>query len=197
VEFRKFDGSPHWAFDCLHLGQDSHGEWFGAPPGTIAHRPGGREKSARTVEWDRPVLFLAPPEAWWTLTFNLDSSPPLLSSVPRLGELYGDVGTPIELSRQHADGESGGRLLVRLIDLDLDIRRKPGEEPYVDDEDEFAARQESMRYPEHIVRGARAGAHELFAIVAANDEPIRSRYLRWAKLLISSSRPRRPRTAPR
>ncbi|MGH3349605.1 MAG: hypothetical protein ACRDPS_02985, partial [Nocardioides sp.] len=41
VEFTKWGGRPHWAFDGLYLGEDEHGEWIGHPVGTFATKPGG------------------------------------------------------------------------------------------------------------------------------------------------------------
>ena len=38
--WRKWDGGPHWVHDCVYLGSDRWGDWFGQLPGWDSTRPG-------------------------------------------------------------------------------------------------------------------------------------------------------------
>ena len=37
--WRKWDGSPHWVHDCVYLGHDRWGDWFGQRAGWRSTRP--------------------------------------------------------------------------------------------------------------------------------------------------------------
>jgi len=83
-ERRSGDGSLHWHFDTVELGEDVHGLWLGAPDGTEVRR--GDEPPVRS----QAFALLVPPIGWWTAVWN-DVSP---DGSGFSFEVYLDVCTP-------------------------------------------------------------------------------------------------------
>ncbi|MEA3510406.1 MAG: DUF402 domain-containing protein, partial [Actinomycetota bacterium] len=106
VRFTKWDGTPHWAFDMVRLGEDEHGIWLWAPAGTELRR--GFDK---TIYAERGFVKVITPNRWWTAVWNVG---PMKGD--RSIEIYVDVITPAVW-----DGDT-----VRMVDLDLDVIRRRG-----------------------------------------------------------------------
>ena len=160
VEFTKWGGWPHWAFDGLYLGEDEHGEWIGHPAGTFAAKP----DSTFTSGW--PWLTLKPRRnAAHLITINGDDHPDLA--------IYVDMSTPPEWS---------GTVLT-CVDLDLDVIERHDGTVFIDDEDEFAEHQVSLNYPPEIIDLARAAADRVLAEVTAHTAPYDGSANRWFEIL--------------
>ncbi|MEP9361995.1 DUF402 domain-containing protein [Nocardioides sp. CN2-186] len=145
----KWGDQPHWELDATYLGSDEHGDWVGAPAGTLNARPGARFIS----EVDAVTLVPRAPELAWCLpTFH----------VPGIWcAIYVDITTPATWD---------GRLL-RAVDLDLDVIRGDTGRVWVDDEDEFADHRVRYGYPDDVVREALAASARVFADVEAGTAP--------------------------
>ncbi len=74
--WRKWDGSPHWEHECVFLGSDEWGDWFGQRPGWRSARPG------LTAAVEAPNVTLLPPDGTWVLTVNAE---------PRITRVYIDI----------------------------------------------------------------------------------------------------------
>jgi len=163
VETRKWPDEPHWEFDALHLGADSHGVWVGVPEGTLISKP------SRAFHATADHVVLIPHDAWWLCTFyGADLSRPF--------DLYVDIATPADWF---------GEDLVKAVDLDLDIAKRPGEAPFLDDEDEFALHQVSLNYPPEVIDSAQHSAQELMTAVRSMTAPFDGLHLDWLARLRS------------
>ncbi|WP_084959436.1 DUF402 domain-containing protein [Thermoactinospora rubra] len=155
VVFRKYDGSLHWHHPGRLLGEDAHGVWVGCEAGTSGQR--GHEPP---VVWERAFVMLFPRDRWWVALFN---------EMPHSCEVYVDVTTvPV-----WADGE------VTMVDLDLDVIRRPGGEVVLDDADEFADHRVKFGYPPEVVAQAEASAEWLLAAVAEHRGPFGGAHEPW------------------
>ena len=171
VEMSKWGDRPHWQVECVHLGSDEHGEWLGFPTGTHNHRPGFEFHS------EVDSVTLVPRDGWYAATFH---APGIWC------ELYVDIATPAVW-----DG-----VVVRAVDLDLDVIRLSSESPasppvpdyvqkaglgevFVDDEDEFAEHQVAYGYPAEVVRAAREAADRVLADARARRAPYDGSHRRW------------------
>jgi protein associated with RNAse G/E len=160
VVWRKFDGSLHWTWSGLLLGEDDHGVWVGTPAGTPTHRGStamGRMETASVIVFPRA--------GWWSGTFN---------AAPHHTEVYCDVNT---VPHWPSPAE------VTMIDLDLDVLRRRGGEVELVDEDEFAAHQVRYAYPPDVVATAQSTADWLLGVVKERVEPFGSAYHRWLELV--------------
>ncbi|MBZ5737608.1 DUF402 domain-containing protein [Nocardioides mangrovi] len=153
LEMTKWGDRPHWELDAIFLGSDDHGDWIGAPAGTLNARPGARFVS----EVDAVTLVpRAEHLAWCLPTFQ---APGIWCTV------YVDVATPAAWD---------GRVL-RSVDLDLDVIHGAGHggrgRIWVDDEDEFADHRVRFGYPDDVVAAAVASAERVLAEVTAGLAP--------------------------
>ena len=139
VVARKWPDRPHWEHDAVRLGEDAHGVWLGACPGTLMSRPGA---SFRTTQ---AQVFLVPTASAFIATFYAGEGP--RDAAPC--EVYVDITT----IPQWADDT------VTAYDLDLDVVRGWTGRVWVDDEDEFADHRVRYAYPPELVRLA-AGSCE-------------------------------------
>jgi len=162
IRFSKWDGIPHWAFDMERVGEDEHGVWLWAPPGTELRR--GVEK---TIHAERGFVKLITPNRWWTAVWNVG---PLKGD--RSIEIYVDVITPAVW-----EGDT-----VRMVDLDLDVIRRRGGTVEIDDEDEFEEHRVVFGYPDHVVDKARTEAAQLAIAVELRTEPFGSVGERWLEV---------------
>ena len=150
----KWGERPHWELDAVFLGSDEHGDWVGAPAGTLNARPDARFVS----EVDAVTLVPRDPDAAWCLpTFH---APGIWCSV------YVDMTTPAVW-----DGH-----VLRAVDLDLDVicgtgHAGRGGRVWVDDEDEFAEHRVSLGYPDDVVRAAMASCDRVHADLVAGRAP--------------------------
>ncbi|WP_421076139.1 MULTISPECIES: DUF402 domain-containing protein [unclassified Microbacterium] len=125
--WRKWDGSPHWVHECVYLGSDDWGDWFGQLPGWRSARPG------RDVVLDAACITLLPAgEATWTLTRN---------AAPSLTRVYIDLAWDARW-----DGPE-----PTAIDMDLDVvHRLDDRGIYVDDRDEWDEHRAHYGYPADV-----------------------------------------------
>lgn len=155
IDFRKWPDQLHWQFTMHRLGEDEHGLWVWAPPGTPAQRGNEPPKSFRST-----AVKLITPDRWWTAIWN-EAGP---------HELYVDIATPVEWD--------GDRAL--LIDLDLDVTRyRDSGEVAVLDEDEFAEHQVKYSYPPNIVDKARTATAQVAIEVERRIEPFGEIAAEW------------------
>lgn len=166
VDYRKWDGSPHWQSDGALLGVDEHGCWVGFPQGTHFERPG----AAFDLECDSVSLF---PDSGYTPAFNQPTGHPDQVVV------YVDTTTPPVWSRTEAGGWQ-----VTMIDLDLDVVQRAYGFLYVDDEDEFAEHQRQFGYPDDIVRQAEVETRAVFEALRDRRAPFDDTGWRWMRQLI-------------
>jgi protein associated with RNAse G/E len=158
VSVRKYDGSAHWRYSAVRLGEDDHGIWLGVRVGT-AYGKGAEEVVYRTRE---PRVVLIPRDAWWTALFQAG---------PALLDVYCDVTTPSRWPHPHE---------VTVVDLDLDVcRSRAGDEVFVVDEDEFAVHRVRYGYPAEVVERATASADWLRAALGAGVEPFAGDFRAW------------------
>jgi protein associated with RNAse G/E len=79
----------------------------------------------------------------------------------RLVEVYCNVALPPGVGPRRLD----------WVDLDLDVIRRTGEAPFVDDRDEFQLHQALMDYPPDVIQAAEARAAWLLAQAEAGAPP--------------------------
>ena len=130
--WRKWDGSPHWLHECVYLGADDWGDWFGQLPGWRSSRPG------RDFLVEAANVTLMPPHGMYALTVNV--------APPAGYRIYIDLGW--DIGWQDADGipEPSG------IDMDLDVvRAVDGRGIWIDDRDEWDEHRVAYGYPLDIV----------------------------------------------
>ena len=161
VEFTKYDGRRHWHFRMTYLGEDEHGVWLAAPPGTVLQR--GDEPPR--VEADGFVA-VAPREGNWFAAWNVDRDP----------EVYVDVTSARQWSHER----------LTMVDLDLDVVRDRDGRVQIVDEDEFDEHQVLFGYPADLVDQARATADDLAAAMAARTEPFGDRGASWLAALAAA-----------
>jgi uncharacterized protein len=165
VDYRKWDGTPHWQSDGLLLGVDEHGRWVGFPEGTHFERPG----AAFDLDCDSVSLF---PDTGYTPAFNQATG----SAEQVL--VYVDTTTPPVWTRTDDGGWH-----VTMIDLDLDVVQRANGFLYVDDEDEFAEHQEQFGYPDDVIRQAEADTRAVFESVRDGRAPFDGTGRRWMQKL--------------
>lgn len=145
--WRKWDGAPHWEHDCLYLGSDEWGDWFGQAAGWRSHRPG------RDVVTRAPNVTLVPPSGEWAFTHNTAPSPT---------RVYIDLAWDL---RWDDDGVPTG------IDMDLDVVDDARHGIWIDDRDEWDEHRVHYGYPADIVERLEAVAIELERDVRADVAP--------------------------
>jgi uncharacterized protein len=157
VVYTKYDGRLHWHQTMLHLGEDEHGVWLGAPAGSTIRRG-----SEQPIVLHEPSAELIPHGQWWTATFNGE---------PAKTEIYCDISTPPEWPSQD---------LVTMVDLDLDVLRlRADAQVLVVDEDEFAVHKARYGYPADVITQAEQAAAWLHQAITAGVEPFALRYREW------------------
>lgn len=154
-EYTKYDGSPHWTFDTVLIGQDGHGCWLGGRPGDVFRRPG------RRIEATAHYVTCIPQDDWYVATFN-DEGADLTA------QIYIDLCTPAQWLPA---GRAGEPVTLRSADLDLDVVRRFSGLCLIEDEDEFAEHQLGFGYPPELVQTVRRTADTLLADVVAGHEP--------------------------
>ncbi len=148
VQYRKFDGSPHWRHDAKLLGQDEHGIWLGAGPYSRIQRA-----DEPAIAFSHAYVQLIPAEARWTAIFNGPGAK---------YQIYVDLTTAAEWIDETT---------VEMIDLDLDVVRRDNGQVELLDEDEFDAHTLHYGYPDDLVAQTRADADEVLRLVTDRVEP--------------------------
>ena len=139
VQYFKYPHDLHWRHELVWLGEDAHGVWLGAHPGTTVQR--GVEPPTTMT---RAFVQLITADRWWTALFNGPGDHDMA--------VYVDVTTVAKWV---------GPDRVELIDLDLDVIQRLNGSVYIDDEDEFEEHRVSKAYPLRMVASARASAARL------------------------------------
>jgi hypothetical protein len=146
--WRKWDGGPHWVHECVYLGSDRWGDWFGQLSGWRSFRPG------RDYLIDGPNVTLLPPGGDHVVTLN--------EAPPASYRVYIDIAWDARWS----DGEPTG------IDMDLDVVDAIDERGvFIDDRDEWDEHRVAYGYPLDIVAKLEALAVDLERRVAAHEAP--------------------------
>lgn len=144
--WRKWDGGAHWVHDCIYLGSDQWGDWFGQLPGWGSSRPG------RSFIADYENITLVPPSGDYAYTHN---------APPHRTRVYIDLGWDV----RWRDGEPTG------IDMDLDVVDRKDGGIYIDDRDEWDEHRVAYGYPADVVETLDALASSLEAQVRAHEAP--------------------------
>lgn len=144
--WRKWDGGPHWIHECVYLGSDRWGEWFGQLPGWDSSRPG------RTFAPQHPNVTLVPPSGDWVFTRN---------AAPHRTRTYIDLAWDV---RWDGDEPTG-------IDMDLDVVDREDLGVYIDDRDEWDEHRVAYGYPLDVVERLEALAVDLERRVIAREAP--------------------------
>lgn len=160
IVYRKFDGSLHWHMTMKWLGEDEYGIWTGAGPKNAWRKGDGPEL---TIPHSQVRLF--PREVWWTASFNAQ---------PTRTEIYCDVTTPVDWPSPTE---------VTMVDLDLDVCRRPDGEVVLLDEDEFAEHKVRYSYPPEVVSEALRATSWLRAALQDGTEPFATVYRGYLALV--------------
>jgi protein associated with RNAse G/E len=144
--WRKWDGGPHWVHECVYLGTDRWGDWFGQLPGWHSSRPG------REFVPQHPNVTLVPPTGDYAYTHN---------AAPHRTRVYIDIAWDVTWR----DGEPTG------IDMDLDVVDREGQGVYIDDRDEWDEHRVAYGYPADVVATLDALATDLERRVTAQEAP--------------------------
>jgi uncharacterized protein len=145
--WRKWDGGVHWVHDCVYLGSDEWGDWFGQETGWRSIRPG------RDFAAEHPNVTLLPPSGDYAYTHNAE---------PHRTRVYIDLAWDVRWSDA---GEPAG------IDMDLDVVAHQDRGIYIDDRDEWDEHRVAYGYPLDIVAHLETLAVDLEAQVAAGTPP--------------------------
>jgi uncharacterized protein len=137
----------HWEHDCVYLGADEWGDWFGQAAGWRSFRP-GREVTAAAAN-----VTLLPPSGEWAFTHN---APPSRTRV------YIDLAWD---ARWSPDGLPTG------IDMDLDVVEHTERGIWIDDRDEWDEHRVQYGYPLDIVERLESVAIDLEQRVTRRDAP--------------------------
>ena len=146
--WRKWDGSVHWVHECVYLGSDEWGDWFGQLAGWRSHRPG------RDFLAEAPNVTLLPPGGDHVVTLN--QAPPASYWV------YIDLSWDARWEGEEPTG----------IDMDLDVVRALDERGvFIDDRDEWDEHRVAYGYPREVVERLEALAVDLERRVSAREAP--------------------------
>lgn len=152
IRTSKYDGTLHWHYDAVDLGADEHGRWFALEPDDPYRR--GDEPVRHATHG---FVGFVPFAGGWSVEFN---PTPIGQSL-----VYVNVNTPARFD----DG------VISMIDLDLDVVRRPDGSIELLDEDEFVEHAASMSYPDRIVDLARSTAAAIWVALERGDEPYGTR----------------------
>ena len=146
--WRKWNGDPHWVHECIYLGADEWGDWFGQPVGWRSARP-GREMLTTSLG-----VTLLPPSGDFALTVNTAPAATYRVYIDLAWDARWDDTDPT------------------AIDMDLDVVRAIDERGlWIDDRDEWDENRVAYGYPAEIVAHLEALAIELERRVAASVAP--------------------------
>jgi protein associated with RNAse G/E len=141
--------------DCVYLGSDQWGDWFGQRAGWRSSRP-GREFIARA-----PNVMLLPPSGDYALTVNAQ---------PAKVRIYIDIAWDVRWS----DAEPGSAYSPgpEGVDMDLDVVRAVDERGlFIDDRDEWDEHRLHYGYPLDLVATLETLTLDLESRVGAREAP--------------------------
>lgn len=164
LQFYKYPRSLHWRHDMVLLGEDQHGTWLGAPPGTVIQR--GKEKP---MSWKHPFVQLIQPGQAWIPIWNVE---------PNKTEIYVDITTVP--TRPAPDR-------YEAVDIDLDVVRLVDGTIMVLDEDEFDEHRVALDYPDWLVDQARATTASVAVAIELGAAPFDGAHLPWFERLAQAS----------
>ena len=159
LQYGKFNGDEHWAFDVEILGSDEHGLWLGGRKGSVGSRPGKSVKATSNY-----VTLIPANEGWWVATFN---ATPQGSNADI--SVYVDITTPTTVN----EGEAF------TLDLDLDVVQRADGRVEIVDEDEFADHQVEMSYPPRVITAAREAADSVKQMMGTGAAPFDGSHRAW------------------
>lgn len=156
LQWRKWDGGPHWRNECVFLGSDSWGEWLGQPEGFDNSRPAEAAAGAAQFDSGTDAVVLVPPTGDWVLTVHRR---------PRAVRIYIDLAWDV---RWAADGTE-----IHGIDMDLDVVRVLDDTrgTWVDDRDEWEEHSARYGYPASVMAHLEPLAAELETQVRERRAP--------------------------
>lgn len=168
VQWRKWDGSPHWANEEVYLGSDMWGDWVGQPVGWRSSRP-GREF---TAAGPNVTLLPHPDPARGAADFALT----MYRRHPHDMRVYIDLAWDLRWTDADATDAAtpapGMPAFAHGIDMDLDVVRIDGERgTWVDDRDEWAEHLVQYGYPPEVIAHLEALALDLEQRVRAQHPP--------------------------
>ncbi len=166
VRFVKYDGRAHRSYPARRLGADDLGVWLGVSTGTPA-RVDGDNPTIR----NEPYVLLVPHNGWWTAMFN---------AAPRPTEVYCDITAPATWT---------GSERVRIVDLDLDVRRRRWGDIEQLDQDEFEQNQVAYGYSAEVIAEAQAASGWLAVALGDGTEPFASAFRPWLAQVSHGWRP--------
>lgn len=163
LERRKWPDAPHYGVIGTVLGEDVHGVWVGARPGSLIVDPDGtRHRGPHAAVW-------CVPRDDWFMVHVLRGHPDVA--------VYVDVCTPPFWSKRGA----------RMIDLDFDIvvwSDQRGGQVELVDEDEFEEHCVTLGYPAELVMRTRRAAEDILARTEAGEAPFTvSAATPWLRLI--------------
>lgn len=145
--WRKWDGGEHWVHECVYLGADQWGEWFGQASGWRSRRPG------RDFAVEVPNVTLLPPSGDHAATFNAE---------PGTYRVYIDIAWDLHWEGQEPTG----------VDMDLDVvDTRDGRGIWIDDRDEWDEHRVAYGYPLGLVGTLETLAVDLEQRVTARVAP--------------------------
>jgi|GEM_PF-3427895 len=149
IEFRKFDGTPHYRFAVDVLRYTGTELWAFSPAGVPLYK-------GETRIGELPKLALhhiacgRPYQSTWVFH-------PSAAKRLRLSELYVNLTAPLD------------RLDDPIVDMDLDVIGRPGRRPEQVDGDEFARNRVLMGYPADLAHLVASTADQL--VRTLSDHP--------------------------
>lgn len=143
----KWGGIPHYRGSVERLGEDEFGSWWWGAEGRTIFRG-----TTPLFVAQHPVLFLAPPDRWWTVAW--------WRGHPEV-DVYVNISTV-------AVGEADR---IVSTDLDLDVIRRHDGTCEIVDRDEFEEHQALYGYPLDVVEQADAAAFEVLDLVTRGVAP--------------------------
>ncbi len=167
IRLGTWPGTPRWEWTMWRLGEDEHGAWLWAPPGTDTG-DGDPTGSAGAM------IGLLPHDDWWFARWNADVS----VHGPDVDLSVGVVVPPVW------EGDA-----ATIVGLDLSVVRRHDGGIEVVGEDIFETHRRTLRYPEHIVDKARTTTAAVYLAVAAGEEPFAEIGAAWIDAARSLARP--------
>ncbi|GAB3595311.1 DUF402 domain-containing protein [Microbacterium tumbae] len=154
MQWRKWDGSPHWRHECVYLGADEWGDWIGQPGGWFSARPGAEfHAEGANVTLIPAVEHIGRRSKVSLIPAAGDHAATVFRDHPEGMRIYIDLAWDVRWS---------GPLLVTGIDMDLDVVRVEGERgTWVDDRDEWAEHSARFGYPSEVMTRLEALALDL------------------------------------